>query len=330
MRQFELKSQRFRSEREEDWRRLDRLLERVESQGAKSLSDSDLLALPVLYRAALSSLSVARSTALDQDLISYLESLSTRAYFIVYGTRARLSERIGSFFARGWPLAAQALWKETVFGLVLTLLGAVAAYLLVTHDADWLYAVFPPDIAQGRDPTASTEALRRTLYDDHNGEGLAGFATMLFTHNSGVAILAFALGFAFGAPTAILVTYNGLMLGGMLGLFAPRGLAFELGGWLSIHGVTEIFACTLAGAAGFHIGWAMAFPGDRPRTEALAQAGRTAGTLMAGVVLMLLCAGLLEGLGRQLVQNDIARYAIGWGIGLLWVIYFYTPRRSAA
>ena len=58
-----LKSQRFRAEREADWRRLEGLLKDLEAGHRKKLSDDDILALPVLYRSTLSSLSVARSVA---------------------------------------------------------------------------------------------------------------------------------------------------------------------------------------------------------------------------------------------------------------------------
>src|SRR5580704_18951308 len=74
MKQLQLKSRRFRAEREGDWRRLESLLARVEGRSAAGLSDEELLAIPVLYRATLSSLSVARATSLDHSLIDYLES----------------------------------------------------------------------------------------------------------------------------------------------------------------------------------------------------------------------------------------------------------------
>jgi uncharacterized membrane protein SpoIIM required for sporulation len=61
--------------------------------------------------------------------------------------------------------------------------------------------------------------------------------------------------------------------------------------------------------------------------DALADAGRQAATVMAGVVVMLFVAGLLEGFARQLIKDDIARYAIAIGSGLLWGVYFYAPRR---
>ena len=56
-----------------------------------------------------------------------------------------------------------------------------------------------------------------------------------------------ALGIACCLPTAFLLLYNGLGVGAFVALYASRGLGFELGGWLLIHGVTELFAITLAG-----------------------------------------------------------------------------------
>src|SRR5579875_2276210 len=245
MAELRLKSQRFRQEREADWIRLERLLNRIETQSLARLSDDDLLAIPVLYRAALSSLSVARSTSLDRSLIEYLESLCARAYFFVYGTRATLLDRIGGFFARDWPRAAQALWRETLIAGAFGIAGTVAAFLLTWFDPDWFYAFIPQAMAGGRDPTASTQYLRHTLYDAQTGHFLSGFATFLFTHNAQIAIFAFALGFAFCLPTVFLLIENGLTLGAFFALYASRGLAFPLGGWLFIHGVTELFAIIL-------------------------------------------------------------------------------------
>jgi hypothetical protein len=59
---------------------------------------------------------------------------------------------------------------------------------------------------------------------------------------------------------------------------------------------------------------------------AAAHAGRIAETAMVGVVVMLLFAGLLEGIGRQTITSDTARYAIGGGMLALWIAYFYLLR----
>lgn len=322
-------TRRFRAEREQEWRRLEDVVASAEKGSLRRLSDEDLLALPVLYRGALSSLSVARETSLDLELVTYLESLCARAYFFVYGVRTPIGKRVGAYFARDWPAAVQSLWKETLAAFLLTFVGALAGYLLVAYDPAWYDMLIPAELAQQRDFDASTESLRETLYDTDEGGALSLFATFLFTHNSQVAVFCFALGFAFAVPTAMLLVYNGTSLGAILALFASHGLGFEMGGWLMIHGTTEFFAIVIAGGAGIRIGWSVVFPGEETRLESAIRAGRTAAIAMGGVVIMLFVAGLLEGFGRQLIATEAARYAIGLVMLALWFAYFFLPRRAA-
>jgi uncharacterized membrane protein SpoIIM required for sporulation len=318
-----LKSHRFRQEREADWRKLEELLQRAEKSLPSRLSDDEILSLPVLYRTALSSLSVARAISLDQSLIEYLESLCTRAYFFVYGPRTTLFDQLQEFFAHYWPDSVRRLWRETCVSALLTLVGALLAFALVRRDASWFYSFIPSGLAGGRDPAASVVFLRESLSGKDSAEGLTAFATFLFTHNAQIAIFAFALGFAFCLPTILLLLYNGLTVGALAAVYFDAGLSYDFFGWLLIHGVTELFAVILAGAAGLRIGWTLAFPGQLSRADALAEAGRLAATVMAGVVVMLGFAGLLEGFGRQLIEPTEARYAIALLSGAWWAFYFY-------
>lgn len=324
-----LKSERFRDRRKEAWSELEFLLQRMESGGIKKLDKDDILRLPKLYRSALSSLSVARATSLDQNVIAYLESLCTRAYYRLYGTQMGLGKRFITFLSRDWPLSAQRLWKDTAVSALLILISTLVGFYMVQAEPKWFYAFVDAGLAGDRTPAASTESLRATIYtrpDDADGLGI--FASYLFSNNSRVAIFAFALGFAFGIPTVFFMLSTGFMVGGFLGLFASRGLGFEMGGWLIIHGSTEILAIILAGGAGLHIGRAIAFPASLSRVNAAALAGRTAGLLMVGVVIMLLFAGLLEGYARQLITSDILRYTIGLGLLIFWILYLYFPRNN--
>lgn len=313
---------RFRQAHEADWEQLDRIVTRIEKRSIRSLSDDDLLALPALYRTTLSSLSVARDTSLDRALITYLERLCTRAYFQIYGVKTPAWRQLAGFFARGWPGAVRSLWRETLFCVALTFGAALLAYLLIRSDSTWFYSIIPQGLADGRDPTATTTALRSTLYDNRQ-DWLGVFATFLFTHNSQIAIFAFALGFAFGIPTVLLILYNGLTLGAFFAIFAAKGLGPNVAGWLMIHGTTEIFAICISGAAGIRIGLAIAFPGRASRMDSAVEAGRTAATAMAGTVIMLAVAGLLEGIGRQTILSDSLRMLIGSAVLIGWLSYFY-------
>src|SRR3546814_4925911 len=73
----------------------------------------------------------------------------------------------------------------------------------------------------------------------------------------------------------------------------------------------------------------LAFPGRLSRIDSAVAAGRGAGVAMAGVILMLLVAGLLEGIGRQTILVDWQRYLIAFGMLAGWLVYFYPPRRRA-
>ena len=99
---------------------------------------------------------------------------------------------------------------------------------------------------------------------------------------------------------------------------------------IMIHGSTEILAILLAGGAGLRIGLAALFPGEQTRMDSLRAAGRIGGTAMVGVVLMLLIAGFIEGVGRQTITGLGPRLAIGGGMLALWAFYFLYAGRSDA
>jgi uncharacterized membrane protein SpoIIM required for sporulation len=322
-----LKSTQFRREREPSWRELEDLLEKLRKGSPRSLTPQELTRLPTLYRGALSSLSVARSISLDQGLLAYLESLANRAYFQIYGPRKGFFAVAGAFVRRGFPAAVRELARPILLAILLSVIAAFAGYFLCINNAEWYYTLMPDSSAQGRTPTSTAAELRAVLYDDDTAPGdlLSAFASFLFVHNAGIGIICFAFGFAFGLPTALLLVQNGLMLGAFVALYVSHGLGVEIGGWLIIHGSTELLAIMLAGGAGFALARAILFPGGKTRLGALAEAGRTAGQVALGCVLMFCVAGMLEGYARQWVVTLWARYAIGGLMLAFWAFYFLQP-----
>ncbi|WP_271079511.1 stage II sporulation protein M [Aurantiacibacter sp. MUD61] len=321
-----LRSDKFRLEREVDWQRLDQIVTALEKGRPKRISDEDLLDLPVLYRKTASSLAVARETSLDASTLDYLEALVRRAWFQIYGPRVGFFGWLKRFFLGGWSGAIRAIWLDICIAFAVMVAGTIVGWLLVARDQEWFYALVPGGMAGGRVPGAPREVLEETLGHQGGADGLGVFAASLFSNNTGVAIMAFALGFAFGIPTLLLLVYNMALLGAMLWVFNDAGLGTEFAAWLSVHGTTELGAIMLAGAAGMHVGRTMAFPGDRSILSAMQSAGVRAAQVMAGCTIMLIVAGLLEGYARQLVDGTYARFAIGGTMLVLWTLYFLAVR----
>ena len=325
-----LKSQKFREAREGDWRALSAALDKVEKKGLGGFSIDEILDLPLLYRQAVSSLSMAQSISLDRNMITYLQALCVRAYVYIYGPQTRLKDVFQGFFGRAWPKGVRALWPELVLSLVVSVIGVLVGWLFCAHDATWYDMFIPPDLSEGRDVAASVSDLRATLGHGilHRHE-LPSMAAMLMTHNTQVCIGAFAFGAIFGLPTILSLIQNGYVLGAMLWLFYQKGLGFEFSAWLMIHGTTELTAIVISGACGFHIGRKLMFPGEQTRRQALSDAGQLTGTVMIGVALMLMVAGCLEGIGRQTILDPLARMATGGVMFALWAAYFLFAGRKA-
>lgn len=324
-----LKSFEFRREREKTWKELEWLVARVEKSGVRALGASQLARLPVLYRATLSSLSVARSISLDRNVLDYLESLCARAYFCVYGTKRHLREVLAEFFGRRFPAAFRRFALHIGVAALIMAAGMLTAYVLTARSPEWFYAFVPEGLAQGRNPAASTEELRAGLYDYSDAtETLTLFASFLFTHNAQVGILCFALGFVVGLPVYLLLFYNGLILGAFASLYASRDLGFELWGWLLPHGVTELGAVIICGGAGLVLAQSLVFPGRNTRLRNLARRGREAGVLVLGAIAMLFVAALIEGFFRQLVMHDGVRYLVAIGTLAAWAAYFARAGRA--
>jgi uncharacterized membrane protein SpoIIM required for sporulation len=326
-----LKSSEFRNGREAGWRELETLVAQVERRGVRLLSLYELQRLPILYRAALSSLSVARSIALDRNLLLYLENLALRAFLVVYGPRISPLEGMQAFFRTELPAAVRAARWHVLIAALALVVGVAAGFMLTLQDEAWLSSLVPSGLAGGRGPSST----RADLYDKElfapwpgAVEAFGLFANVLFSHNTLVGIMTFGLGLAAGIPTLMLNVYQGLALGAFLALHYNRDLTVDFLGWISIHGTTELGALILLAAGGLLIAEKILFPGRYARIDNLALHGRQAAQIAVGAVLMLFVAAILEGGLRQLVASTPLRFGIGLGIGALWVAYFSVCGRA--
>ncbi len=322
-----LRSAEFRKGREAGWSELEGILATVEKRGIRGPSAEEMQRLPVLYRGAVSSLSVARSIALDRNLLRYLEDLSLRAYLAVYGPRKGILQSFGEFLTRGFPRAVREARWHILIAFAAFVVGTAGGYMLATNDESWFRA-FNGDI-NGLSTSSTAEQIRRDeLFRPWQGftEAFVVFANMLFRHNSVIALMGFGLGFLAGVPTLLLLIDNGLSLGSFLELHARRGLLVDCLGWISIHGVTEIGAFVVASAGGLVLAEKILFPGRYSRLDSLAIYGREAAQLGGGAVLMLFIAGLIEGGCRQLVDTTQGRFAFAAVTACLWLVYFLSGR----
>ncbi|MDC0714742.1 stage II sporulation protein M [Stigmatella sp. ncwal1] len=279
------------------WEQLESLLDKAETGGLRLLSLEEARALGKMYRAVSSDLLWVRARSGSADVSAYLNDLVGRAYALTYpGKRLRIAE-VWVFVSRGFPALLRREWRMYLASVLMLLAGAGFGYIGMVMDPDAAHYLVPAEHLK-IDP--SERAAQEASGQGMSVEEQAYFSSFLFTHNIQVAFLAFALGITVGIGTALMLFVNGLFLGALAQVYAAKGLAGWFWAWILPHGIPEITAICIAGAAGLVIARGMAAPRGLPRGVALRQEAVTAVKLLFGTLALFVLAGLIEGTVSQI------------------------------
>ncbi len=319
-----LRSGRFRKEREHRWVYLEELVSKIEKQKKSSLSPAELLELPRLYRNVLAALAIARAYVLDAHLIRYLDSLALRTHLVVFSPRETFFSITVRLIGRDIPQAVRSLILPIFISAVTLFLGILIGRFLIMERPDLFESLVSSKMAQGRTPFAPIADLKQSIAGGtFTLEQLQAMALRLIQNNILVSLATIGFGLALGIPTAILLLYNGALIGALIGVFALRGMELDFIAWLSIHGTTELGAIIIAGGGGFAIAGSILFPAPKQsRLASAAMVGGKVACLTMAVIIMLLTAGFIEAFARQLIADTPGRFLVGGAFGALWIMYF--------
>jgi uncharacterized membrane protein SpoIIM required for sporulation len=312
----------FVAERAPSWRRLDELARRARRSGR--MGADDVSELVSLYQRTSADLSAIRSRAPDPLVVAPLTRTLASAHLAIYGARGSAARSVVDFLRLTFPAA---VWH-------LRRLVAVSAVLLLVPMAAMGWWIATSDSAlEASAPEEVREAVLESEFEEYySSEPAAQFSTRVFVNNVQVAILAFASGVTLGIGTVYILVFNGLNVGLALGLFTHAGRWQQFWGLILPHGLLELSAVVVAGAAGLSLGWAVIAPGDRRRRDALAEAGRRSIGVVVGTVLAFLVAGLIEAFVTPSDLPAAARLAIGvvaWAAFVVWVVAVGRPAAAA-
>lgn len=313
----------FVQRRSPDWQELDALLARASRRGIRSLDPAQVDRLGSLYRALGTDLAYAQGRY-DAQLVEYLNRNIARAHAYVYAPTAQSGwNRIARFYAVDFPLEVRRSIILIAMCAALTVASAVMAYTVTRTHPDDVYAFLPAQLVPAH--------IRKSLHDS-NFAFVAAQAPMMsafiITNNVKVAMTAFAGAATLGALTIYIIALNGLMLGALGAAFTNAGFGTDFWITISPHGVIELTAIQIAGAAGLLIAGGVLTPGRLRRKDAIALGARRAAVLFLGVVSMLLVAGTIEGfISPQRWPMDV-RGAIGAISAILLLCYFRLAGRG--
>src|SRR6185437_15979115 len=311
----------FLHQRRADWKRLEEILQRVEGSGLVSLDDDQAVEFGQLYRCAASDLNQAQTFVSGEATERYLNDLVARAYLAIYGkTRVDLWGLIRYLFW-GYPAIFRRYLPHFLLATLLFMAGTIFGYLAMMYDKDVAQAYLLPSGMPTIQPVGEGEDEAKPMYDT---DQLMNFSSFLFTHNVSVSLVAFALGITFGLGTAWLIFYNGVLLGALGAVFVEAGQLMAYATGVLPHGVLEIPACLIGGAAGFVLAQGFLRARPWPRREELARMGKQSVLMLFGCVPLLAVAACLEaGVARapDWFLGKGLKLAIAGVFALLFLVY---------
>ncbi len=311
---------RFIARNRPAWDRLDTLSGRA-GRNLHRLTPAEVDEMVALYQRVSSHLSHARAAYDDHALVGRLNRTVSRANGMIYARRTRTAGAVRDFFAWRFPAA---VYQSGRF------VAASAALLLVPAIA---FGVWIGTSDTAVDATGSKAARSAYLNEDfesyYSSKPATQFATEVTVNNIQVAVVAFAGGVVLCLPTVAMMAFNGANVGVAGGLFADAGQLPKFFGLILPHGLLELTAVVIAGAAGLRLGWAVIAPGDRPRGQALGEEARRAGTIALGIALAFVVAGTIEGFVTGRGVPTALRVGIGVAVEVLFVSWIVVRGRVA-
>ena len=169
-----------------------------------------------------------------------------------------------------------------------------------------------------------------TLRNISNGDPMAVYGlhgeweSFLFItlNNLGVAFRCFVIGLFTCFATAIILFYNGVMVGTFQTFCFQQGVGWESLLTIWMHGTIEISAIIVAGAAGITLGNGWLFPGTYPRGYAFRRGASRGLKIAVGMAPFIIIAGFIESfLTRHTELPDALRAAFIIICFLFFLIY---------
>jgi uncharacterized membrane protein SpoIIM required for sporulation len=273
----------FITKNEAQWAELERFNHRLNKSGIKKLTMDETRSFGKLFRLAGYHLAYAKTHYPHGQSVQYLNRLVGVAHNHFYIREKGSLSDVKHYFLYGFPAAVRESGRYSLFAMVLFFFGLFFAALYVAMDATRLLYILPQGLGtgEGTDLAAWDHSL---------------MSAVIMTNNISVAVTAFGLGITAGIGTALVLVYNGIVVGGLFGFLSATGSdMLEFFSLILPHGVLELTAIFLCGGCGLMMGRGLLIPGKYSRKHALIYQAKKAVTLIPGIVALLIIAGLIEG-----------------------------------
>ncbi|MGE0439451.1 MAG: stage II sporulation protein M [Gemmatimonadales bacterium] len=319
---------RFVRQKEGRWAEFQTLAEAAAAGGLDRFPPDRLVDFTTRYREVAADYARARTYGVAPGTIRALERAVAAGHNALYREKSASWQRLWRFLTTDCPAAVVEARLAVGLAFLTFAVPALMGFALLRERPDVAPQVLPATMLDRADAGARRQAEGKGYFEADPGDRPL-VATSIILNNVRVAFACFASGVFAGVGSLVLLAVNGLSIGAASGHFANKGLFGYLWTFVIGHGFLELFAIWVAGAAGFQLGFAILNPGRFRRRDALARAGQRAIRMVGTATLLLIIAGLVEGLVSASGLGLLPKASISVGSALFLVAYLALGARNA-
>lgn len=281
----------FLKQNEKKWKEFESLL-----RARKSTVSPDKIA--DLFIELTDDLAYARTHYPESNTVKYLNGLAGQVHLALVKNKKPKKNSLWAFWKYELPLIMAQSHRKLFYSFLIFMIAIGIGVISTIYDENFLRLIL------------SDEYVDMTLRNIKSGDPLAVYGgseefDMFFAitiNNIRVSFIAFVAGILFSVGTAYFLAYNGIMVGAFQAFLYQYGHLQDSFLVVYIHGVFELSAIIIAGAAGFQLGHSLLFPRTFSRAESLKRGAMKGLKIVLGLIPVFIAAGFLESFVTRYTQ----------------------------
>jgi uncharacterized membrane protein SpoIIM required for sporulation len=310
-----LKEEQFIKINSDAWRELEAFSTTINKKGLKALSSEDVKKFLQIFRQSSHHLAYARTHYPQSSVVSYLNSLVSKCHSHVYAVKKISPSSLLKYIAYDFPKLLKEYRWYIISSFSIFALGAIVSMILVLINVNNASMFLPEDLIAG-------------IKSGKSGGSQWNYPLMssyIMVNNISVSLKAFVLGITLGMGTIYVLFFNGALLGALTALIYSYGKPINYWSLILPHGVIELTAIFISGAAGLIIAKSILLPGEHSRKHSLIKGAKKSISLVIGVIFMLIIAGIIEGFFTPLNISEVSKLIFASISAVILIIYFSIP-----
>ncbi len=292
------------------WRELEDLSSLIDKKGIKVLPSKDVKRFLYVFRQCSHHLAYARTHFPESSVVTYLNSLTGKSHSCVYGINKLTPGGLFSF-----PNLLKKYRIYVLISFAVFLSGFLISLIAVMANPDNASLFLQKNMIEGiKNGTSGSGQWNNPLMSSY-----------IMFNNISVSLKALVFGITLGLGTIYVLFFNGTMLGSLTAVVYYYGKPLSFWSLILPHGIMELTAIFISGAAGIMIAKSILLPGEYSRLHSLVNGSKKAVSLVPGIIFMLVIAGIIEGFFTPMNISPVSKLVFAGTTGLVLTIYFSVP-----